>query len=233
MKTFSHDLIVPKYKMKQLNPETGRYYIEQGDLSGRKFPSITSVLSAYEAKDYSDFPERIKRRAAERGTKMHDFCERYILNELELPIPISKNLKEATAHNMGRTLFYQLKKMLDLSVECVYMSETQLKSNKFLIAGTIDLFAKIKGKNVVLDYKSSTSRKNKEDIDSYFAQGSFYSEAIEETFPGVKVDGVMILISTESEGVQNFYLNRNKGEHKPYLKHLIEARKEFYKLKGF
>ena len=148
----------------------------------------------------------------------------------------SADLDIADAYNTGIDLFYQLKPFLDKTVKKVFMSESQLKSELYRIAGTVDLFAlmqaKNSGKNIVLDYKSSGRRKEIQDINGYFAQGSFYSQAIEETF-NMKVHGVMILISTESEGVQSFFLNREKGEHLKYEKYLKDARKNFYKTKGF
>ena len=229
---FNHEFLEVPYTMNQINLESGRHYELEGDERKRRYPSITSVLSAYSPEDFSSIPPRIRARAAERGTYMHELCEKYVLNELELPVKRSTDIRIAEAYNTGIDLFYQMKKILDSGIEAVYMSESKLKSDVYRIAGTIDLFARIKSKNIVLDYKSSTSRKDKESITGYFAQGSFYSLAIEESL-GVKVDGVMILISTENEGVQSFYLDRNKNEHKPYETYLTKARKSFYMARGF
>ena len=229
---FQHEILDIPYSMSQINEEDHRYYLENNSENDIKYPSITTVLSAFDKKDYSNIPKQYVERAAARGTYMHDFCENYILNDLELPIKKSANLDIADAYNTGIDLFYQLKPFLDKTVKKVYMSESQLKSDVYRIAGTVDLFALMQGKNVVLDYKSSGRRKELKDINGYFAQGSFYSQAIEETF-NMKVNGVMILISTESEGVQSFYLDRDKGEHLKYEKYLKEARKNFYKIRGF
>ncbi|MCK5867727.1 MAG: PD-(D/E)XK nuclease family protein [Mycoplasmataceae bacterium] len=233
-KTFENNILERQYELDQINTDDHRYYLEKNTENPVeiKYPSITTVLSNYNKVDYSQIPRIVMEKAAERGTYMHDFCEKYILNELELPLKKTIDLKIAEPYNTAIGLFYQLKSYLDNSVESVLMSEGQLKSDKYRIAGTVDLFAKIKSKNIVVDYKSSTSRKTEAEVINYYMQLCFYAAAIEETFD-IKVDGVIILISTVLEGVQYFYLDRTKLEHLPYEKELEKARIAFVKTKGF
>ena len=235
VKKFTHEFLpAPTYNLKQVTLDTGRYYrqlSQEGEEVGLKYPSITTVLKESSTNDFSSIPEYYKIRGSERGNYMHDWAEEYVKNDLQLPLPKCTDWGELDVYNTGAALFYQLKPAID-NIEAVYMSEGQLKSEKYRIAGTVDLFCRINGKNIVADYKSSGYRKKEEDVLDYFVQGVFYAETIKETF-NVHVDGVMILISTENEGFQTLYVGCGSPRYKAYRKHLVKARKHYLKLKGF
>lgn len=235
VKVFNHEFLPePDYVLKQVTKETGRYYIEldeDGNEFGIKYPSITTVLKESSENDFSEIPTYYKNRGSERGNYMHDWCEQYVKNNLSLPLPKCLDIAEMDVYNTGAILFYQLKRAID-KIDAIYMSEGQLKSLRYRIAGTVDLFCRIRNKNIVLDYKSSTWRKREEDIQDYFVQGVFYAETIKETF-GARVDGVMILISTENEGFQTLYIDAKSAKYKHYQKKLVAARKHYALTKGF
>ena len=84
---FNHvklDREVPK--LTQLNENGTRYYVTP---SGNKYPSITTVLSAYNRKAIFEWRQRvgseeankISGKASTRGTKLHKNCEDYINNK--------------------------------------------------------------------------------------------------------------------------------------------------------
>lgn len=230
-KQFKHELLESDLQLEQITKPEGRYYTEPG-VSNRKYPSVTTVLKELKGPDYSKIPEFYKKRGSMRGNYMHDFAEQYVLNNQAIPIPPCRDLREMDLYNTGRDLFYQIKPFLDKNIDAVYMTEKRLKSEKYRIAGTVDLFARIAGKNLVTDYKSSTQRREEKDIESYFCQGTFYKEAIEEEF-GIHVDGILVLISTENEGYQPLLLKCDSPKYKNYKRMLANARKSFYKNKGY
>ncbi len=234
VKEFNHEFLPePDYTLKQVTLDTGRYYIEvdeDGEEFGIKYPSITTVLKESSTNDFSDIPDYYKVRGSERGNYMHDWAEQYVKNNLELPLPKCRDLAEIDTYNTGAQLFYQIKPAID-KIEAIYMSEGMLKSKDYRIAGTVDLFCRIRGMNIVLDYKSSSWRKREEEIQDYFQQGVFYAETIKETF-NMRVDGVMILISTENEGFQTLFIKNNSSKYRAYQKQLVKARKHYAITKG-
>ena len=85
--TFKHvqlDREVPK--LQQVNENGTRYYVTP---EGNKYPSITTVLAAYNIGYIMEWRKRvgeeqankISRQASGRGTRIHTLCEKYIDNE--------------------------------------------------------------------------------------------------------------------------------------------------------
>ena len=84
---FNHvqlDREVPK--LQQVNENGTRYYVTP---EGNKYPSITTVLSAYNIGHIMEWRKRvgeeqankISRQASGRGTRIHTLCEKYIDNK--------------------------------------------------------------------------------------------------------------------------------------------------------
>lgn len=190
-KQFTHKLAeLPK--LQQINTENGRRYLIEG--TETKYPSITTVLG--DTADKSGFFEwrkrvgaekadAISRNAANRGTKMHTLCEKYLLNELEGEID----------NDMGGILFKGIKPTLDRldNVRCL---EARLFSHALGVAGTVDCIAELDGHLAVIDFKTSRRFKKKEWIDDYFMQGCFYFTAYYE-MTGEMPKQVSILMACE------------------------------------
>jgi len=218
MKTFNHvDLssFNPKLTLPEVNTETingKRFYVTP---EGKKYPSITTVLSErgkegiirWRKSVGNDVANNIMRGAAKRGTAVHQLVEDYLNND-----ELSKQDVLPVA------LFTLLKPELD-KINNIVMQEGGLYSDNWGVAGRVDCIAEYEGKLSVIDFKTSTKEKKEEWIENYFIQGSAYCEMYEERFFG-KIDQVVILIVTEDGAIQTFV--KDKKDYLPLLKPAIE-----------
>ena len=213
VKTFTH-VPLPS-KSIELTTETikgKRFYVLP---DGKKYPSITTVLSERGNEGITKWRESvgeqaantIMRSAAKRGTAVHTLTEDY-LNNREL----SKQDVLPTA------LFSILKTELD-NINNIVLQEGTLCSHKWGVAGRVDCIADYKGVLSVIDFKTSTKEKKEEWIENYFIQGSAYCEMYEERFDQ-PIDRVVILIVTEDGGIQTF--SKRKDDYLPLLKTAIK-----------
>ena len=186
---------------------------------GKKYPSITTVLSDRNNEGITKWREsvgeqvakNIMRSAAKRGTAVHTLTEDYLNNK-----ELSKQAVLPTA------LFTILKTELD-HINNIVMQEESLCSHKWGVAGRVDCIAEFKGKLSVIDFKTSTKDKKEEWVENYFIQTAAYCEMYEEQY-GQPIDQIVILIVTEEGATQTFI--KNKKDYLPLLKPAIE---EFHK----
>lgn len=190
-----------------------------------KFPSVTTVLSVmdgdwveeWKARVGEDRANAVSNKAKSVGTSVHLMCEHYLKNE----VTVLKRLRLKSMPE-AKLRFDNFKVFLD-DISTVFLSEAAVASSVFEIGGTVDCFAVYRGKLSVIDFKTASRPKVKEDILSYFAQGAFYSAAIKEQYGLNKYPRVVIAIAVnglkepqvfESEAVIHF----------PYL---VEAIKKY------
>ena len=213
MKSFNH-VDLPN-KLPDITTETikgKRFYITP---EGKKYPSITTVLSGRNSEGLvkwresvgNDVANQIMRQAASRGTAVHNLVENYLNNE-----ELSKQDVLPTA------LFTLLKPELD-NINNIRIQEGGLYSDYYGVAGRVDCIADYKGVLSVIDFKTSTKEKKEEWIENYFIQGSAYCEMYEERFDQ-PIDRVVILIVTEDGGIQTF--SKDKNDYLPLLKSAIK-----------
>ena len=159
MRTFEHvSLPQLQFDLKAETTDNGRLYTTP---EGNQYKSITTVLSHYGKKALYEWRQavgeeranEISRKASNRGTKVHKICEDYINNEInefrmQMLMP---DLKE---------LFFKIKPIIDDNVGKVYSQEQALYSDKYRIAGRVDLIAEWNGKLSVIDFKTSTKQKD-------------------------------------------------------------------------
>ncbi len=182
---------------------------------GKKYPSITTVLSDRNNAGITKWRESvgeqaantIMRNAAKRGTAVHTLTEDYLNNK-----ELSKQDVLPTA------LFTILKPELD-KINNIVMQEESLYSNKWGVAGRVDCIAEFQGKLSVIDFKTSTKDKKEEWVENYFIQTAAYCEMYEEQY-GQSIDQIVILIVTEEGATQTFI--KNKNDYLPLLKPAIE-----------
>jgi genome maintenance exonuclease 1 len=175
-----------------------RFYDVNGDL----FPSVTTVLSSlskdgineWRARVGEEKAERIKNSAAARGTKLHLMCEDYVDNKEDF----MKGRMPTTVD-----LFKQIQPYLDENLESVYAIEASLYSKKLRAAGKCDLICRMHGVNCIVDYKTSTSLKKEEWIESYFLQETAYAMMVEELYQ-IPIYYIITLIATEEGSLQFF-----------------------------
>lgn len=205
------------FDLNAVTTDSGRVYEIPG---GEKYPSITTVLSAYNKKALFEWrarvgeeeANRISRKASSRGTKLHTVCESYLLNEItsekmQLMMPDTKSL------------FLQLKPYIDENVGSVYGIEQPLYSHELGVAGRCDCIAEWNGKISIIDYKTASREKDEDGIQNYFMQCSAYAEMFGE-ITNREIEQIVVAIAVEDGQPQVFV----KTKHK----YLPELRKYIY-----
>ena len=85
---FDHELVEHKPVI-TYNTDGGRFYEIE---SGERFPSVTTILGSESNDGIQRWVERVgeeeanrvKKKAADRGTKLHKLCEDYINNDVSI-----------------------------------------------------------------------------------------------------------------------------------------------------
>jgi len=192
--TFSLNLL-PKFEINRIDSPNGRRYETP---SGELYESVTTWLGRSEDNSWVEewknnvgyeVAEKITKQAANRGTRLHETFEQYLLNN---PVDIS------SMSLLDRMRFVPFKKVLDEHVSNIRGLELKLYSHSLRMAGTTDCVADYDGKLSIIDFKTSKRRKKKEDITSYFLQCLIYSIMVEERY-GLKVNNIVILMAIDGE----------------------------------
>jgi genome maintenance exonuclease 1 len=184
----------PPCELPELTSETindKRYYTTP---SGEKYPSITTVLSslsrdsiaAWRKKVGEQEANRISRTASNRGTKIHSIAEAYLNNDANYLKDVMPNHKET---------FLSIRPLLD-NIDNIWYQECALYSDTLKVAGRVDCIGEYDGVLSVIDFKTSSRVKRKEDITSYFLQTTFYALALEEMI-GTPVNQLVIIMSVD------------------------------------
>ena len=217
---FNHvtlDREVPK--LKQINENGTRFYVTP---EGAKYPSITTVLSAYNQKAIFEWRQRvgeaeanrISRTASSRGTRIHTLCEHYLDNKQ----PVFKTPLDHELFNSIVPILHQINN--------IHAQELRMYSDHLRIAGTVDCVAEFNGKLSVIDFKTASRLKYKDDIENYFMQCAAYAIMFEERFE-IPVSQIIVAIAVEGEEPQLFVEKRDR-----YTKRLIEFRDLYEKKNG-
>jgi len=196
---------------------TGRTYVTPG---GNKYPSITTVLKvrseegirAWRERVGEEEAKRVMRQASIRGTAVHELAERYLNNDPDW----KKGAMPINLHT-----FMQLKPILDNRVDNIWAQEVPLYSDRFRIAGRVDLIAEMDGELTVIDFKTARKTKKSEWIDNYRLQASFYAAAFYERTQ-TPIRKFAILISPDGGDPQVF-----TGSTHEHLPELLKVRKEY------
>ena len=198
----------------QINSPSGRMYRTP---AGNLYPSVTTVLGSvtgsyieeWRAKVGEEVANEISRRAATRGTLIHEASEKYLLGE---------KFKFNMFQRIESDMFKALVPHLD-TFEVVHALETRMWSDRLRVAGTVDCIMEREGKTYIVDFKTSGRYKNREEIHSYFHQASAYALMFYER-TGIVVDKILILMTTQDDGVLVFEENV-----KEWLPGFVEIRK--------
>lgn len=201
---FNH-VWLPEQQLDRIDSPDGRKYKTS---TGEKYESVTSWLGRIQDQTWLNEwklrvgeaeAKRISSRAAARGTTLHSNVEAHLRNHVV-------NLNELTM--LDKSLFVPFVKCLNEHVTDIRILEGKLYSHGIRLAGTVDCVASYDDTLSVIDFKTSKSMKNKEDIDNYFLQCSLYSYMIEELY-SIKIDQLVVLIAVDYENkVQVFKESR-------------------------
>jgi genome maintenance exonuclease 1 len=179
------------------------------DVSGKRvyqisdekyYPSITTVLGHTLLAEKSKYLEAWKARvgaakanqitndAAARGTNTHLMLERHLKGE----VPFKEGEFPEAHVNVFKSLRLELRK-----INKVYGQEVVLFSDLLGVAGRCDLIAEYQGALAVVDYKTSSRIKNKDEIGDYWLQATFYAIAHNEMF-GTNIEKLVIMMGVEN-----------------------------------
>lgn len=171
--------------------------------SGVFYPSVTSVTGLHKKDGIAKWRQRvgeeeanrISSRAANRGTRIHSLCENYLLgNDIEV---------DMFDHHMWSQMKYWLE-----DVDNIHCLETPLWSDHLQVAGTVDCIGEFKGRLSVIDFKTSSRAKDRDDIHDYFMQCAAYSVAFEER-TGIPIDRLVIIMGVDDGDSRIFIEKRD------------------------
>ena len=215
--TFTHLLHPEIPKIKQININGVRHY----DTPDGTLISITSLLKNFTPEGIlewrkavgEDVANEVMRAAADRGSKVHKIIENCLSNK-------SENDLVGNYGELAARMFSQMIPALD-KIDRIRTLEKGLYSTRFGIAGRVDCIAEYDKELTVIDFKTST-RKRDERNETHLVQASFYSLAWEER-TGEKVNQIAILTTTE-DGELDVYRD-DPSNHVDRLEEMIEEYK--------
>ena len=156
------------------------------DVNSEKLPSVTTILSATESEEKKASLERwrnrvgrkeadlISRQSLSRGSAMHDFLEKFILNQLNLDLLGDNSLEKQMADQIIENGLRN-----DLS-EVYGVEATLYYPGKY--AGAADLLGVYMGKETILDFKTGNKPRRDEWNDEYYLQLGAYSLAHDKVY---------------------------------------------------
>ena len=239
-----------KYDIVRKEQIWGRSYVVTTGSEKYILPSVTTILKILTEPKYESIKQefgeerwgRILDNASYRGTVMHSMLETFLIRYSE-----DQNIEEAlttaqiTARNIlenepkrepqikiGRDLFWNF-----YHAEFWKPIKRVLHNEVFLWtifkggwAGACDfIFEDWDGNHVVIDFKSSSSIKTVEDIESYFCQISSYMFMYAERYGVMPSRGEIWIANEQDDQIQKFIVTAE--ELKPHLKKFLSLLKQF------
>ena len=193
-----------------------------------KLPSVTTILDATKDKERKqklaewillkgkDEATRIKNQAAERGTAMHTYLEKYIEGSGHLDLTDTGRVAKPMAETV-------IKEGLNGKLSEIWGTEITLYYPG-LYAGATDVVGVYDYENSIIDFKQSNRPKRKEWIDDYFMQIGAYAMAHNHVY-GTDITQGVILICTPDCFFQKFIV---KGSEFVKYQHKFLARVDRY-----
>jgi len=222
MKNYEIELNDELYYFPELKTKTvdkKRFYITP---EGKEYPSITTVLSPrnkeglmkWRKRVGNDVANHIANKAAVRGTKVHKMCEDWLNEDFSFET-WEKHKKDFLPYH----LFNELKNQRFEFITDVYAQEACLYSDKYKVAGRVDLIANYQHQLSIVDFKTSTNERKDSYNENYYIQTAAYAEMFEE-MTGTPIKQIVILVVTENGTVQEFI--KDKDEYLPLLEETLE-----------
>lgn len=174
-------------------------------LDATKSAESLEGLAAWRAAVGNVKATEITTEAASRGTRMHKWLERYVIDsEMGTPgsNPYSKQSWEM-AHQIVTNGLVHATEFWGTEVPLYFPG---------LYAGTTDLVGCWKGIPAIMDFKQSNKPKKKEWIDDYFTQLAAYALAHNELH-GTNIRTGVILMCTKDYQYQEFVIEDNEFDY--------------------
>ena len=171
--------------------------------TGKAYPSVTTVTGLHSAKGIAQWrarvgeaeANRISGKASARGTRIHQYCEDYLRG----------NIFEADMFDLE--MFNSIKFWLD-DINNIHALETPLYSDFLQVAGTVDCIGDFQGRLSVIDFKTSSKPKDRDDIHNYFMQTAAYAVAFEER-TGIPIGRLVIIMAVDNDDPRLFIEKRD------------------------
>jgi genome maintenance exonuclease 1 len=181
-------------------PDGTRFYKTP---SGFSYPSVTTITGQATAEGIKKWRQRVgeaeanrvSSRASARGTRIHGYCEDYLRGNL-----FEMDMFDAE-------MFNSIKFLLD-DIDNIHCLETPLWSDHLQVAGTVDCIAEFQGKLTVIDFKTASKPKDRDDIYHYFMQTAAYAVAFEERTK-IPVGRLAIIMAVENDDPRWFIEKRD------------------------
>ena len=191
------------------------------DTGENKYPSVTTITGLLSKDSINEWrkrvgeaeADRVGKRAADRGTRIHKHCEDFLLEG------------KANTDMFDAEMFNSMLPYLN-RIDNIHALETPLYSNHLKVAGTVDCIAEFDGKLSVIDFKTSSRAKAKDDIHSYFMQTAAYAVAFEE-LTRIPVSRLVIIMGVDNEDAIIFTEKRDD-----WIKGFIKLREEYRQWKN-
>jgi len=189
-----------------------RYYV--CPLTGSPLTSVTTILSATDENkealaNWRKFvgdakADRVITEARNKGSLMHEDLELFVQGK---PRSTGTNLIHKMARNMANGIINDC--LCD--VDEVWGLEVPLYYPQ-LYAGTTDLVGVYKGKDAIMDYKTTKKMKTKSQITNYFCQGVAYAIAHNLHFE-TNISTVAIFMVDSNNFATTFEITGSEFEH--------------------
>ena len=171
--------------------------------SGFSYPSVTTItgqataegIAKWRSRVGNEEANRVSARASARGTRVHQLCEDYL------------RLGEATPDIFDQEMFGSIRPLLD-QIDNIHCLETPLWCDHLQVAGTVDCIGEFQGRLSVIDFKTASKPKDREDIYHYFMQCAAYSVAFEER-TGIPVGRLVIIMAVDNDDPRWFIEKRD------------------------
>jgi len=172
-------------------PDGKRYYTLD---DGTRLPSVTTVIGLQKKAAIFEWRKRvgeeeanrISKQATSRGTNVHTICENYLNNKVDYMKGIMPDALE---------YFLSIKPYLN-KINNIHYQEAALWSKQLGMAGRVDCIAEYEGELSVIDFKTSSKIKAREDILDYFWQTTAYSLMYEELI-GRPINNLVIIMAVK------------------------------------
>jgi ATP-dependent exoDNAse (exonuclease V) beta subunit len=174
---------------------------------GSKVPSVTTILERTKPEEKRralqewrdrvghERAQQITTEAANRGTRMHTYLERYVKSD---------DIGELPSNPFAQPSWFMAAQVILEGLQHAdeyWGSEVPLYYSG-LYAGTTDLVGVWKGAPAIMDFKQTNKPKKREWIEDYFLQLAAYAEAHNDTYGTAINTGVILMCAkpaTENE----------------------------------
>jgi len=191
-------MIIPKYDYTPLEKESveGKRHYALPD--GSKVPSVTTILERTKPEEKKralqewrdrvghERAQQITTEAANRGTRMHTYLERYVKSD---------DIGDLPTNPFAQPSWFMAAQVILEGLQHAdeyWGSEVPLYYSG-LYAGTTDLVGVWKGAPAIMDFKQTNKPKKREWIEDYFLQLAAYAEAHNDTY-GTEINTGVILM---------------------------------------